>query len=59
MFLIYYSGLSSDTLPLCQQAIHTMHELELKKAALELGEKDIALKEYKLEIKKKKLDLLE
>ena len=57
--IIYYSGLSSDTLPLHQQAIHTMHELELKKAALKLREKDIALKEYKLEIKKRELALLE
>ena len=56
--IIYYSGLSSDTLPLRQQAIHTMHELELKKAALELREKDIALKEYKLEIKRRELALL-
>ena len=57
--IIYYSGLSSDTLPLCQQAIHTMHELELKKAALELREKDIALKECELEIKRRELALLE
>ena len=51
--------MSSDTLPLHQQAIHTMYELELKKAAFELREKDIALKEHKLKIKKKELDLLE
>ena len=36
-----------------------MHELKIKKAALELREKDIALKEHKLKIKKKELDLLE
>ena len=36
-----------------------MHELEFKKAALELREEDIALKEHKLEIGKKELDLLE
>ena len=30
-----------------------MHKLELKKAALKLREKDIALKEYKLKIKKR------
>ena len=50
--------MSFDTLPFCQQAIYTMHELELKKAALKLREKDIALKEYKLEIKKRELALL-
>ena len=50
--------MSSDTLPLRQQAIYTIHELELKKAALELREKDIALKEYKLEIKRRELALL-
>ena len=56
---IYYSGSSSDTLTLRQQTVHTMHELELKKAALELREKDIALKEYKFKIKKRELALLE
>jgi hypothetical protein len=60
MFLtIYYSGSSSDTLPLRQQAIRTMHELELKKAALELREKDLALKEREIEIKRRELALLE
>ena len=35
-----------------------MQELEFKKAALELREKDLVLKEYKLEIKKRELALL-
>ncbi len=56
---IYYSGSSSNTLTLRQQTIRTMHELELKKAALKLREKDIALKERKLKIKKRELALLE
>ena len=59
LLIIYYSGLSSDTLPLRQQAIYTMHELKLKKVALKLREKDIALKERELEIKKRELALLE
>ena len=50
--------MSSNTLPFHQQAIYTMHKLEFKKAALKLREKNIALKEYKLKIKKKELDLL-
>ena len=55
---IYCSGLSSDTLTLCQQTVCTMHKLELKKAALELRKKDIALKEHELKIKKRELALL-
>ena len=50
--------MSFNTLPLRQQAIYTMYELELKKAALKLREKDIALIEYKLKIKKRELALL-
>ena len=55
---IYCSSSFSNTLTLHQQTICIMHELELKKAALELREKDIVLKEHKLKIKKKELALL-
>ena len=36
-----------------------MHKLELKKAAFKLREKDIALKEHKLKIKRRELALIE
>ena len=59
LLIICYSSSSSNTLPLCQQTICTMHELELKRAALELREKDLALKEREIEVKRRELALLE
>jgi hypothetical protein len=59
LLIIYYSGSSSNTLPLHQQSIRTIYKLELKKAALKLKGKDLGLKERKLKIKRRELVLLE
>ena len=39
--------------------IYTIYELELKKVALKLKEKDLALREHKIKIKRRELALLE